>query len=217
MGKNIIWLKLKTKMSRFPNKFCTYNFSWNVNKLSFSQTHVLTLLSTFYSYIYLKFSSFCSADSCLGGLVLMMLTRNARDWGSIPCWDTEFFGLLEPTVTFGGQLWDSSTCLYGQSMRTCFPQRGVNVMADSCLDGLVGYDTRLECERPGFDPPLRHCIFRLVGTHRYIVLRRVCEKNTKRWRYCTTLKIMWRSHFGREVFSLEFPASIFPYMDVRYT
>ena len=31
------------------------------------------------------------ADSCLGGLVVMMLIPNARDQGSIPCWGTEFF------------------------------------------------------------------------------------------------------------------------------
>ena len=28
-----------------------------------------------------------------------------------------------------------------------------------------GYDARLECERPGFDPPLRHWIFRSIRTH----------------------------------------------------
>ena len=33
-----------------------------------------------------------------------------------------------------------------------------------------GYDAHLECERPGSDPPLRHWIFRSVGTHCYIVM-----------------------------------------------
>ena len=39
------------------------------------------------------------ADSCLGGLVVVTLVQNVRDWGSIPSWGTEFFGPSEPTVT----------------------------------------------------------------------------------------------------------------------
>ena len=55
------------------------------------------------------------ADCCLGGLAVMTLTRNARDWGEIPYWRTEFFSQLEPTVTFGAQLWESPTyCLFDQ-------------------------------------------------------------------------------------------------------
>ena len=38
-------------------------------------------------------------DSCLGGLAVMTLIQNARDWGSIPCWGTEFFSPSEPNVT----------------------------------------------------------------------------------------------------------------------
>ena len=38
-------------------------------------------------------------DSCLGGLVIVALARNARDQGSIACWDTEFFGPSEPNLT----------------------------------------------------------------------------------------------------------------------
>ena len=92
------------------------------------------------------------ADSCLGGLVVMMLAWNVREWGSIPCWGTEFFGLSEPTVTFGTQLWDSLIYLYGQSVRTCFPQRGVNVMADSCLGGLAVMMLTRNARDPGLIP-----------------------------------------------------------------
>ena len=38
-------------------------------------------------------------SGCLGGLVVMMLTWNARDRGLIPYGGTEFFSPSEPTVT----------------------------------------------------------------------------------------------------------------------
>ena len=78
-------------------------------------------------------------DSCLGGLVAMMLVQNARDWGLFPHRGTEFFGLSEPTVTFVAQLCDSSTWLLGQAWGHAFPKEGggVNVRTDSCLGGLV--------------------------------------------------------------------------------
>ena len=62
-----------------------------------------------------------TVDRCLGGLVFLMLARNVRDRGSIPGWDTEFFSLSEPTVTFGTQLPELLIYLYGQSMRIAFP------------------------------------------------------------------------------------------------
>ena len=37
------------------------------------------------------------------GLAVMMLAQNVRDWGSIPCWGTEFFDPSEPTVTLKSQ------------------------------------------------------------------------------------------------------------------
>ena len=43
----------------------------------------------------------------------------------------------ELSVTFCTQLWHSLIYFYGQSVRTGFPQRLVNVMADSCVGGLV--------------------------------------------------------------------------------
>ena len=94
-------------------------------------------------------------DSCLGGLVVMTLARNARDRGSIPRWGTLNFSVRTHCYIWC-PMWGPLIYLYGQSVRTHFPQRGVNVMTDSCLSG---YDTCPECERPGFDPPLRHTEF----------------------------------------------------------
>ena len=85
---------------------------------------VWPVMSAFWILSQFSFYETVTADSCLGGLAVMTLARNARNRGSIPHWFTEFFGLSEPTVTFGAQLWDSMIYLYGQSVRTCFPQRG---------------------------------------------------------------------------------------------
>ena len=79
----------------------------------------------------------CSADhnliaivnwyKCDGGQVSwksngMMFARNARDWGLIPCWSTEFFRIannhwIQPTVTFGVQchLWARNACWHAFS------------------------------------------------------------------------------------------------------
>ena len=44
-------------------------------------------------------------QSCLGGLAVMTLTQNARDWGSIPRWGTLNFSVpSEPTATLFLQL-----------------------------------------------------------------------------------------------------------------
>ena len=82
-------------------------------------------------------SFFMWRRSCLGGLAVMTLAQNARDRGSIPRWGrgTEFFGLSEPTVTFGGQLWDSLTYLV-KAWGHASP-RGGWMWRRSCLGGLA--------------------------------------------------------------------------------
>ena len=49
----------------------------------------------------------------------------------------EFFGQLEPAVTFLIQLRDSLTYCLVKRLRTCFTQRWVNFTTDSYLGGLV--------------------------------------------------------------------------------
>ena len=80
----------------------------------------------------------------------IMLSQNARNWSSIPCWDTEFF----PTQV--------------RSVRTCFVRGWVKVTVVSCIDGLSsgtmfiqnathwGSTPRWGCSEC-FSDPLLHC------------------------------------------------------------
>ena len=104
-------------------------------------------------------------------LVVYWLWHSAgmRDQGLIPCWDTEFCGLSEPTVTFGTQCGLHHLFVWSKCKDTLSPER------DECHSGQLSwwsnsYDTCQECERPGFDPPLRHWIFPSFGTHYSTVL-----------------------------------------------
>ena len=93
-------------------------------------------------------------NGALGGLEAMTVTWNARDWGLILYWGIEFFSPSETTVTglaLNYRKHQPNVCLV-RSVRHTFPkevechhgQLGVH-------GGHSGYDTHLECERPGFD------------------------------------------------------------------
>ena len=80
-----------------------------------------------------------------------------RDWGLIPHWGTEFLDRQNPLLHFApnyGIHW--SICI-SQSVRTHFPQRGWMWQRTKQMPWWSSsYDALPECERPGFDPPLRH-------------------------------------------------------------
>ena len=135
-----------------------------------------------------------TADSCLGGYDARPecerpgLNALSRHW---------IFRSVRTHCYIWWPMWGSSTYFCSQSVRTHFLQREVNVTADSCLGGLVVMTLNPECERPGFDPPLRHWIFRSVGTHCYsksddlaiitiAQLKRKCKLKLNWHTYCLT-------------------------------
>ena len=118
------------------------------------------------------------------GLVVMTLTRIARDQGLIPHWDTYNFCLSESTVTFGTQCGDPLTCcLFGQKhVDTLSPKggEGVNVMTVKYPQWSSGYDANPDSERPGFDPHRVTDIFcRSEPTDRRCLLLHMCLRQTE--------------------------------------
>ena len=66
-----------------------------------------------------------------------MLTQNARDWGLISPWSTEFSFWLLIITNSTTYIWWPLRSLSLKHMRICFLLEGMNVIVVKCLDSLV--------------------------------------------------------------------------------
>ena len=67
----------------------------------------------------------------------VMLTQNARDWGLISPWSTEFSFWLLIITNSTTYIWWPLRSLSLKHMRICFLLEGMNVIVVKCLDSLV--------------------------------------------------------------------------------
>ena len=79
-----------------------------------------------------------TADSCLGGLAVMTLARNARDQGSIPHWGIEFFGPGNPLLHLAPNYGIYRSICMVKAWQHAFPRGGwMWWWTVSCLGGLA--------------------------------------------------------------------------------
>ena len=110
-------------------------FFWTT-KFSFSRTIIILFTVT--------------ADSCLGDLVVMTLAWNVRDQASVPVEALNFSVGRNPLLHLVANV--GVTDLFGQSVRTRFPQRGGGGWISWQTVGLVVSWLWHLPERPGFNP-----------------------------------------------------------------
>ena len=96
---------------------------------NFHQSKINSILFRFTEYTMSEINA--TAISGLGGLVVMMLARIAKDWGLIPHWDIKNFGMANY------HLWDPLLHLVANMIPEPEIHGGVNVTAISVLGGLV--------------------------------------------------------------------------------
>ena len=90
------------------------------------------------SRAWIFFHNYVMADNCFDGLAVWRAPGMQETGVRFLIETQNFFCLVKPTITFGTKLWDSFTyCLFGQNHENTLSQKGENVTADSCLDGLA--------------------------------------------------------------------------------